>query len=265
MSDPTQLLALRERPAGPPVMYQRWRGLLFAHWPLEPEAVARTLPPGLRVDTFEGRAWVGIVPFWMAGVRPRGCPPVPGISNFLELNLRTYVVDEAGVPGVWFYSLDASGWLAVTLARRLWGLPYYHASMSGHLRADGTHVFTSTRRGARHTVAETFQYRPMGEAFTARPGSLECFLVERYALYSKAGHAEAVSRGEPPPGHAPLRRGRVWHAPYELRNVDPDDFQCTRGLFAQAGLPPPLNPPGHCVFAPGVNVQAFRPAPVSRA
>ncbi len=84
-------------------MYQKWRELLFVHWTFDPDEIQATLPPGLRVDTFEGRAYVGVVPFYMRDIRPRFCPPLPWISDFLELNLRTYVFEESsGTPGVWF-------------------------------------------------------------------------------------------------------------------------------------------------------------------
>ena len=99
-------LAEREKPKLPTVMYQRWEELLFLHWPVEPQVVAEVLPPGLGVDTYKGKAWLGVVPFSMRGVRPRFLPAVPGLSSFPELNLRTYVVDKRGRPGVWFYSLD---------------------------------------------------------------------------------------------------------------------------------------------------------------
>ena len=96
-------LAEREKPKLPTVMYQRWEELLFLHWPVEPQVVAKVLPPGLAVDTYKGRAWLGVVPFSMRDVRPRFLPAVPGLSSFPELNLRTYVVDELGRPGVWLY------------------------------------------------------------------------------------------------------------------------------------------------------------------
>ena len=104
-------LALRERPADRgPVMFQKWRELLFLHWEVDPGEIQRTLPSGLQVDTYADKAYVGIVPFYMCEVRPRFCPSLPGLSNFLEINLRTYVYDERGVAGVWFYSLDANCW-----------------------------------------------------------------------------------------------------------------------------------------------------------
>ena len=105
-------------------MYQRWSHLLFLHWRWDPAAIQATLPDGLFVDTHENHAYLGVVPFWMDAVRPRFCPPVPGLSWFLELNLRTYVHAADGTPGVWFYSLDCNNPVAVHLARTLFSLPY---------------------------------------------------------------------------------------------------------------------------------------------
>jgi hypothetical protein len=124
-----QRLAHRDKPSAFPVMRQRWSRLLFLHWPMEPDVIQATLPPGLTVDTFDGRAWIGVVPFFMERIRPVFCPPVPGISWFLELNVRTYVHNEQGNSGVWFYSLDCNQPLAVEIARRLFHLPYQHAEM----------------------------------------------------------------------------------------------------------------------------------------
>jgi uncharacterized protein YqjF (DUF2071 family) len=122
-------IAVRELPARAHVMHQRWESLLFLHWRWDAAEIQRTLPPGLFVDTFQGDAWLAIVPFYMRGIRPRFCPPVPGISDFLELNVRTYVHDEQGRPGVWFYSLDCNQPLAVWTARTFFHLPYQHARM----------------------------------------------------------------------------------------------------------------------------------------
>ena len=113
MPTAAQRLAARERPQGFPVMRQRWSGLLFLHWPVEISLIQKRLPPGLHVDTFDGQAWLGVVPFFMQRVRPIGLPPVPWLSWFLELNVRTYVHDDAGNPGVWFFSLDCDQPVAV--------------------------------------------------------------------------------------------------------------------------------------------------------
>ncbi len=116
--DESQRLAARIPPAQKPVMHQRWTDLLFLHWEYPLEALQSTLPAGLFVDTFRGKAYLGIVPFFMRNIRPRFLPALPGISNFMEMNLRTYVHDRSGVPGVWFYSLEANQRLAVEVARR---------------------------------------------------------------------------------------------------------------------------------------------------
>ena len=121
----TQRLEYQKRPQNKAVvMYQKWRDLLFLHWEFDPQVIQETLPAGLHVDTYQGRAYLGLVPFYMKDIRPRFCPCIPGISNFLEMNLRTYVFDSTGRPGVWFYSLDANQWLAVRIARRFFHLPY---------------------------------------------------------------------------------------------------------------------------------------------
>ena len=110
-------------------MLQTWSELLFLHWEVPAEAIQSLLPPGLTVDTFEGKAYVGLIPFTMSGVRPAWSPVVPGLSNFHEFNVRTYVHFEGEKPGVWFFSLDAANLIAVMIARTLWKLPYFHARM----------------------------------------------------------------------------------------------------------------------------------------
>lgn len=190
-------------PPGPWVMRQRWHDLLFAHWPLSPETLRTTLPPGLALDTFDGWAWLAVVPFRMSGIRPRGLPAVPQLSSFLELNLRTYVTVD-GKGGVFFYCLDASNPLAVALARSLFRLPYYNARMT--LADDGTAIRYASRRTHRGAApAEVrVRYGPTGPVTLARPGSLEHWLTERYCLYTDD------RRGR-------LYRGEVHHAPWPLQ------------------------------------------------
>src|SRR5215467_2688514 len=115
-------------PSGPWVMTQSWYNLLFAHWPIPAEVMRARVPAQLELDTFEGQSWLGVVPFGMARVYPRGTFPVPWLSRFLELNVRTYVT-YGGQSGVYFFSLDAANSAAVALARRFFRLPYYHARM----------------------------------------------------------------------------------------------------------------------------------------
>jgi uncharacterized protein len=137
-------LSIRTRPSGWPVMYQRWGKLLFVHWPVAAELLQPLIASGLRLDTFAGRAWVSVTPFTMWGIRPTFFPPLPVLSQSHELNVRTYVHVE-GVPGVWFFSLDASNPLAVFGARLSLGLPYFRARMRLQEHQAAIH-FTSTRR-----------------------------------------------------------------------------------------------------------------------
>lgn len=170
-------------PAHPWVMRQTWHDLLFAHWPVPSPLLASKIPPGLELDLFDGQAWLGIVPFRMSGVAPRWTPPLPGLSAFPELNVRTYV-RVADKPGVYFFSLDAANALAVAAARTLFHLPYYQASMSVDL-LEGTVRYNSRRtKAANGSVSLVASYRAIGEVFNARPGTLEHFLTERYCLYT---------------------------------------------------------------------------------
>ena len=232
-----QRLALRQRPPQPVVMHQRWEQLLFLHWAFDPSLVQASLPAGLHVDTFEDRAWIGLVPFFMRGIRPRFCPAVPGLSNFLELNLRTYVHDGAGRAGVWFYSLDCNQPLAVTLARTLFHLPYEHARMQAAAAADGT-IHYQSRRPRPEAPDARFSYRLQADCRSAEPGSLAFFLAERYLLYAR------TPRG--------LRTGRVHHAPYPLATAEVSAWNDT--LFAQNGLPRPGRAPDQALGSPGVAV-----------
>lgn len=232
-----QRLALRERPATRVVMRQTWRELLFLHWKFEPSEIQRLLPPGLTVDTFDDAAWVGIVPFFMCGVRPVWSPSVPGLSNFLELNVRTYVHDNNGTPGVWFFSLDASNAVAVWLAHTFFKLPYFHARMRA--RATPATVDYWSQRG--ELEPDHFVYQPVGPVRLTEPGSLDFFLVERYLLYAHdAGH---------------LFSGRVHHPPYALRAVKV--LEHSTHLLTSAGLEPPSRIYDHAIYSSGVDVNIF--------
>ncbi|MFM1851478.1 MAG: hypothetical protein RIS54_1162 [Verrucomicrobiota bacterium] len=184
-----------------PVGYQRWNHLLFLHWPVPPALVQATLPRGLQVDTFGGDAYVGIVPFAMERVRPARLPAVPWLSWFLELNVRTYVRDELGRTGVWFYSLDCNRALAVWLARTFFHLPYFRACISADVQ--GLQVRMTCQRRHQPAPPQQFAWSAAGEPAAAAPGSLEFFLVERYRLYA----ADAAGR---------LWSGEVRHAPYQF-------------------------------------------------
>ena len=190
-------------PEGPWIMTQSWHDLLFAHWPVAVDALRTMIPPGLDLDLYDHRAWLGIVPFHMTNVAPRGVPSLPWVSAFPEINVRTYV-RAGGKPGVYFFSLDAGNALAVTVARTLLGLPYYSASID--VQADGSWVhYRSSRTSSK--AAFTARYRPIGLIHTATPGSLEYFLTERYCLYTVKEDFR-------------LRRLEIHHPPWPLQQAE---------------------------------------------
>jgi uncharacterized protein YqjF (DUF2071 family) len=235
----TRQLIERQQPrAQSPVMFQRWLHLLFLHWPISSEIIQMTLPKGLQVDSFEGNAWVGIVPFFMRGVRPAGFISFPGISNFLELNLRTYVRDANGRPGIWFYSLDANQPLAVCLARGAFALPYEFAGMKATV-ADGEIDYRSHRCG--HKTSLHYRYRPSDKLGEAKFGTLEFFLIERYRLFACRGNQ--------------LFTGRVHHSPYQLQKVTVAEADSE--LFAMDGFEAPTGPAVHAVYSERLDVSIY--------
>jgi uncharacterized protein len=176
---------LSHRPWPPPVrgwvMGQTWEDLLFAHWRVPADEVRAHVPAGLEVDEHDGSAWLGITPFRLTGLRGRGLLPLPYVSSFLELNVRTYVRAEDR-PGIWFFSLDASSRLAVEAARRTYRLPYFHARMSATRRGEWIDYECARIEEAGRVFSG--RYRSSGGVFHAQPGSLEWFLAERYCLYT---------------------------------------------------------------------------------
>lgn len=219
-------------------MFQRWSDLLFLHWSWPAEDLQTGLPDGLTIDTFEGEAFLGVVPFFMSGVRPRFLPAVPGLSAFQELNLRTYVHDDSGAPGVWFFSLDAANPVAVAIARRFFHLPYRHARM----RARRDHGITYRSTLPDHPEMR-FRYPVPETTREAVPGTLEFFLLERYYLFAHDRHRDR------------LYRGQVAHPPYRFAEVTADEID--PGPLMAAGFPRPDAAPCHQAASPGVQVEVF--------
>ncbi len=169
-------------PATPWVGRMRWLDLAFLHWPVTPDVLRSMIPASLTIDTFDGQAWIGVVPFRMEGVRLRAAPSAPTAGAFPEINVRTYV-HGAGRPGVWFFSLDASSRLAVRGARFLYNLPYFDADITVRSEADFTYYYSRRVHRGAPDAAFLGRYRPVGNIFQAEPGTLEHFLVERYCLF----------------------------------------------------------------------------------
>jgi uncharacterized protein YqjF (DUF2071 family) len=234
-----RLLRARVRPTRGPVMRQRWDDLFFLHWTYDAAAIQARLPAGLMVDTFDGQAHLGVVGFRMNAVRPAFLPALPWISYFNELNVRTYVRDAAGEPGVWFFSLDCDRAPAVALARAGFGLPYEHATMSF-----GPGLAQSCRRrGEAETARYAWSAASAPQATT--PGSLEFHLAERYSFFSVRGRH--------------LVRGQVHHAPYQLSAAFAtswSDLPLRWDGFDVGGRAPDL---AHC--CQGVPIEAFSLVP----
>ncbi len=231
---------MRERPNGFPVMRQRWAGLLFLHWPVDPALIQIRLPEGLFVDTHDGQAWLGVVPFFMEQVRPVMLPPVPRLSWFLELNVRTYVHDAEGRPGVWFFSLDCNQPVAVEIARRFFHLPYEHAAMQSIWR--GNEIDYRSRRKTPDAVRAGYRYQTPSAARAAEEGSLEWFLVERYLLFSTNRDGRIYS-------------GRVHHTPYQIAPAVCHEWS-TEPLRLNGFEAPETGPPSMLVAEP-VDVTIF--------
>lgn len=231
-----------------PILSMRWKHLLFIHWRVPPEALRTLIPEPLQIDTYDGAAWVGLVPFVMEAVRPVWMPPIPKLFDFPETNVRTYV-RYGKQRGVWFFSLDAAHRLAVGTARRFWKLPYYHARMRCQLIAPNEIAYETVRTHHSHAYARV-RYRFEGTPRETEPGTLEHFLVERYTLFT--AHRGVIHRGE------------VAHLPYTIQPASLLNLKQT--LTDAAGITLPDEPPV-VFYAPGFGVlaSALRPAFITNA
>ncbi|HUQ34145.1 MAG TPA: DUF2071 domain-containing protein [Pyrinomonadaceae bacterium] len=221
-------LAVRARPKGRPIMHQDWGKLLFMHWRMDEKRLRPLIPERLTIDTFDGTAWIALVPFTMWDIRafPPFLPPVPGLSRMHELNVRTYV-NLDGVPGVWFFSLDANSLVAVLTARTFFHLPYYTAEMSLEQEGDAIN-YSSNRTDGDAPKARLEAKWQIGETLPfSHPGSLEFFLTERYCLY--AAHKQK------------LYRSRIYHEPWPLQKASLSAFDST--MIESHKLPTPEDDP----------------------
>jgi len=259
-------------PRRPWAMRMGWRDVLFAHWAFDPDIIRRLVPDSLEIDVFDdGLAYLGVVPFAMRNVRPRFAPGMPGHTNFLETNVRTYV-RHRDKPGVYFFSLDCESTIAVETARATFHLPYFHATMS--LARENSQIRYRTRRTDQrppflpadanhehdHGPAELeLTYEPAGPGYPSSPGELDHWLTERYCLYSvHPRHPERVSVGE------------IHHPPWQLQparaefktNTITQPLGIDLGAHAQAACGFAPNEPPILHYAPAIDVLAWRLARV---
>jgi uncharacterized protein len=206
------------------VMGQTWDDLLFVHWPVDPEQVRPHVPEGLELDVRDGKAWLGVTPFRLNGLRAKGTLPLPYVSSFLEINVRTYVT-RGGKRGIWFFSLDATSQGAVEVARRLYRLPYHPMRASYEERGLFLRWRSARTDAARPYVFEA-SFRALDAPAPAAAGSLAAFLTERYCLY-------AAAEGE-------LYRAEIHHPPWPLQ---PAELELDLTTMTPDGIDLPAGPP----------------------
>ena len=226
----------------PWVMRMRWVDLLFAHWPVDAAALHGLLPPAVELDTYDGQAWLGIVPFRMDDVGPRGLPSPPVLGAFPEVNVRTYV-RHRGRDGVWFLSLDAASRVTVEGARTFFHLPYFHADMSAVTDGDAID-YRATRTDRRGASAElALRYRPTGPVERAAAGSFEAWLTHRMRVFAVDGEGRVV-------------RTEIRHAPWPLQRAEAEIR--AESLVAAQGLELPAIAP-HLRYSQRLDVRGWWP------
>jgi uncharacterized protein len=213
-------------PDGPWVMAQTWLDLLFAHWPVPAEVLRPHLPAALSIDTYDGDAWLSITPFEVSGLRPRGMTPVPRLSRFPELNVRTYASLE-GKPGIWFFSLDAGRAAAAAGARITYRLPYFHADMEIERVAGSVRYRSQRAPHAGQPASLSARYTPAGPVAPPAPGTLEHWLTERYCLYTTDRHGQIL-------------RAEIHHPPWPLQ---PAIATWQENTMSPPGVPLPAQEP----------------------
>ena len=228
-------------PMAPWIMTQRWNDLLFLHYSVAPEVLRPLVPDALALDTFQQRAWVSVTPFWISHLRPPGVPPLPWLSHFAEVNVRTYVTRD-GKPGVYFFSLDASNLSAVWGARVFYRLPYWQAAMKLKGRGGAKIEYVSKRQHGPKPAELRCSYGPCSTVFGARPGSLEYFLTERYCLYVTTSKR--------------LYRAEIHHLPWELQEAT---VEVAENSMAQPVQVPLASQPEIALFAREMKVLFWAP------
>lgn len=232
------------RPSRRAIGRQRWRDLLFIHWPVDVADLRPLVPGWLDIDVFDGQAYVSHVPFTMIGARPALVPERLGL-DFVEINLRTYVHRGGTDPGIYMLSIDAGSWLVVKAARLALGLPYFHARMSMQRDKEREKLVISCRSQRKSGSRPRFWTRCSAEQVLghAAPGTLEHFLIERYLLHGEHGGIRYT--------------GQIHHPSYTVWTAHIEE--CHDELMAAAGLPAPRGQAPLAHYSPGVDVEVFAP------
>ena len=225
-------------------LYQNWKHLTFMHWKVDAQLLEKHIPKGLEIDLHDGDAYIGVIPFIMEKVRPRGLPWVPFISTFGEFNIRTYVTKD-GIPGVLFLTLDAQSRVTCFHAPRSYGLPYRYAKAKVQVHQEGRYSWSSRRKaGGESLIGTTNSSGPMEHAVQ---GSLEYFLFERYSLYT--WHKGVL--------HSAYTHHQPWN--YCVANVEVETNTLLESY--NLGIDRTLHPE-HIHMSPGVNVQTWNIEPI---
>ncbi|MBT5392334.1 MAG: DUF2071 domain-containing protein [Euryarchaeota archaeon] len=225
-------------------LYQNWKHLTFMHWKVDIEQLKTYIPEGLEIDLYNGDAYVGVIPFIMEKVRPRGLPWLPFISTFGEFNIRTYVKKD-DVPGVLFLTLDAQSMVTCFHAPRSYGLPYRYAKAKVKIGKDGKYTWFSRRKKGGESLIGTTN--SSGQLEQARDGSIEYFLFERYSLYT--WHEGS------------LHRAYTHHEPWKYCVAEVQVETNTLLESYNLGISSPLKPE-YIHMSTGVQVQTWNIQPV---
>jgi hypothetical protein len=197
-------------PTGQWQYYQEWNNALFLHWIVPVELIRDLVPAELPIDTFEGKAWVSLVAFTMEKIRPRLLPSLNYISNFHEINLRTYV-NYKGKSGVYFLNIEAEKALSTFIARQLSGLPYEKAEIRRFVKGTD-YSYTSVNKGKNFKFNTDFT---LGNKIESK-SDLDKWLTERYSLYLKKDNK--------------LYRYQIHHAEWPLHNVAVNKLECNYAI-----------------------------------
>jgi uncharacterized protein len=232
-------LEVRARPKDKPIMHQDWKDLLFLHWKYDPGEIQKTLPEGLFLDTFRGHGYLTVTAFFMENLSFADMPSIPGFSTFIEINVRTYVYDKNGIPGIWFYSLDINSFIASNAARAAFSLPYFFSDLKG-VRTSSL-LTISGQRDEHAQVAMNYVYKPIKGSRIAETNTLAFFLLERYVLFSLNSNQLSLQR--------------VNHQPYSIQDVQVIEWN--NDLLEANSFNFTKNPPDYAHFSPGVSVDIF--------